>query len=209
MRNHVPLPTGFGLVNGQPLFLDLASDSYFLLPECGAAQFSCPDLQPQATASVLADPDTVVPTGARQARPAPITGSALDLPLPSASVSIAVQFWRELVRAKRDLARLPLAQLLEPFAVPRALTEPTTARCVAQACAVAGARDLIPQKRHCLTDSLALLRLLAKRELAATLVFGAKLDPFAAHCWVQAKGMLLNDHRDTVERFTPVLTLPA
>jgi hypothetical protein len=36
------------------------------------------------------------------------------------------------------------------------------------------------------------------------LVFGAKLNPFAAHCWVQLEDVVLNDRTDNVAVFTPV-----
>lgn len=41
----------------------------------------------------------------------------------------------------------------------------------------------------------------------ATLVFGVKLDPFAAHCWVERGDVLLNDRPERVERFAPIRTI--
>lgn len=69
------------------------------------------------------------------------------------------------------------------------------------------ARRLVPIAPNCLTDSLALSAFLAARGLKANLVFGVKLDPFAAHCWLQDEEAILNDAADSVTDFTPILTV--
>jgi hypothetical protein len=48
------------------------------------------------------------------------------------------------------------------------------------------------------------LAFLRSHEAGADLVFAAKLDPFAAHCWLQSGEVLLNDRLDRIESFTPV-----
>jgi hypothetical protein len=58
-----------------------------------------------------------------------------------------------------------------------------------------------------LLDSLALLAFLRQRGLYADLVFGVIRQPFAAHCWVQARGVVLNDRLDRVAEFTPILVI--
>ncbi len=67
------------------------------------------------------------------------------------------------------------------------------------------ARRLVPFASNCLTDSLALSAFLANQDIASDLVFGVKLDPFAAHCWLQAGGTILNDAADNVAAFTPIM----
>lgn len=64
-----------------------------------------------------------------------------------------------------------------------------------------------PAKRQCVPDSLALMRCLWKRGHDADLYFGVRLDPFAAHCWVQAGAFLLTDPVDSIAEFTPVFRL--
>jgi hypothetical protein len=66
------------------------------------------------------------------------------------------------------------------------------------------ARKLVPIGRNCLLDSLSLIRWLARHQDAVALVFGVKLDPFAAHCWLQSGSLLLNDRLESVAPFTPV-----
>lgn len=46
----------------------------------------------------------------------------------------------------------------------------------------------LPRDPRCLTKSLVLTALLARRGIAATLVIGVRTDPFAAHAWVEQGG---------------------
>jgi len=70
------------------------------------------------------------------------------------------------------------------------------------------ARALVPIGPTCLQDSLALRDWLGSRQASAAIVFGVKLDPFAAHCWVQSENTVLNDAPDKVREFTPVFVVP-
>lgn len=73
--------------------------------------------------------------------------------------------------------------------------------------AFASRRGDVPIQRSCVPDSLALMRLLWRKGLDADLYFGVRLDPFAAHCWVQAEDHLLSDPLANVLSFTPVFRL--
>jgi len=203
---HPRTQLGYGMVNGEPLFLDLNSDSYFALDqkdrECFLAHRS-------GATGYTGEPECEDLACATRASPPPIAGSVLNLPEVPASPLLIAALWRALRLARRDLARVPLADLVEPFlAAPEEVSTRPDAQCITAAHRIARARTFVPQARHCLTDSLAIMRLLAAQRAPAMLVFGAKLDPFAAHCWVQSGTMLLNDHVDTIRRFTPVLTVP-
>jgi hypothetical protein len=59
----------------------------------------------------------------------------------------------------------------------------------------------------CLFDSLAIVELLARREIFPTWVFGVQTAPFAAHCWVQDGPIVFNDTPERVRRFTPILAI--
>jgi len=52
-----------------------------------------------------------------------------------------------------------------------------------------------------------LTQIALSRGLAADLVVGVRLNPFAAHSWVQAGSHVLNDRMDSVRTYTPVLVL--
>lgn len=56
----------------------------------------------------------------------------------------------------------------------------------------AAARIWIPAAYVCLFDSLALMRFLLARDVRADLVFGVRSRPFAAHCWVEVEGRILD-----------------
>lgn len=66
------------------------------------------------------------------------------------------------------------------------------------------ARLYAPIETTCLLDSLAMVRYLARRSLHANVVFGVALDPFSAHCWVQAGNLVLSDTVGNANAHTPI-----
>lgn len=66
-------------------------------------------------------------------------------------------------------------------------------------------RWFYPRPYLCMFDSLALIHFLAHFRLHPDWVFGVKADPFEAHCWVQADGIVLNDTLGRVSGFTPIM----
>ena len=68
-------------------------------------------------------------------------------------------------------------------------------------------RRLVPIDTVCLLDSFALLGFLAGRGHFPQLVFGVRLNPFAAHCWVQQDDVVLNDAVERASTYTPILVV--
>jgi len=68
-------------------------------------------------------------------------------------------------------------------------------------------RLFYPRSYLCLFDSLALINFLAHFNLYPDWVFGVTAEPFEAHCWVQAGGIVLNDTLARVSAFTPIMYL--
>jgi hypothetical protein len=68
-------------------------------------------------------------------------------------------------------------------------------------------RPFYDRKYLCLFDSLALLDFLARYALFPTWVFGVQSEPFAAHCWIQQDGFLVNDTVERVDAYTPVMAV--
>jgi hypothetical protein len=66
-------------------------------------------------------------------------------------------------------------------------------------------RPLYPRPYLCLFDSLGLLHFLAQFRHFPRWIFGVKLEPFAAHCWVQSGDTVLNDTVEVVRQYTPIL----
>ena len=59
----------------------------------------------------------------------------------------------------------------------------------------------------CFFTSLVLLRFLSSRGIPADWVFGVRLVPFDAHCWVSHEGILLNETRDKAAEYNVILKL--
>lgn len=68
-------------------------------------------------------------------------------------------------------------------------------------------RPYYPRRYLCIFDSLALLHFLAHYRVFPEWVFGVKLQPFGAHCWVQAGPIVVNDTIDNVRDYTPIMAI--
>lgn len=62
-------------------------------------------------------------------------------------------------------------------------------------------------KDACLLDALALSEFLFGYGVFPSWVFGVQARPFAAHCWLQLDGIVLNDTVDHVKRYTPIMVV--
>ena len=185
----------FGLVSGRPLFLDLMTDSYFLL-------------EPKEEADLLAgiaaggEQDDLTPVQ----RSRPSRGAAdRSADRPRSSPGDVFKIWRALRSVRRGLRARPLVTVIDSILERGAPGGGQAAICAERlALQFAAARRWLPHASNCLLDSLALLMFLKDHGAFADLVFGAKLDPFAAHCWLEAGDVLLNDRLERIEGFTPV-----
>ena len=68
-------------------------------------------------------------------------------------------------------------------------------------------RRYYPRQYLCLFDSLALIEFLARYGIFPQWVFGVKMEPFGAHCWVQDGSTVLNDTAEFVRKFTPIMVV--
>ena len=68
-------------------------------------------------------------------------------------------------------------------------------------------RPYYPRPYLCLFDSLALVHFLARYGVYPQWVYAVKLDPFEAHCWVQADDVVVNDTLENVRDFTPIMSI--
>lgn len=60
---------------------------------------------------------------------------------------------------------------------------------------------------RCLFDSLTLIGFLAREGIPARWVVGVRTRPFAAHSWAQSGHLVLNDVREHVGTYTPILVV--
>lgn len=68
-------------------------------------------------------------------------------------------------------------------------------------------RPFYPRSYLCMFDSLALLHFLARHSIFPQWVYGVRLEPFAAHCWVQTADVVVNDTVDVVSDYTPIMSV--
>lgn len=119
----------------------------------------------------------------------------------------------DLLRARAQIALLPLHRIL--LAVRRRARQPgrsaieDTSGLATVLAAHRRQRALVPIERRCLIDCLALVHGLARRSLRVDWMFGVRLQPFEAHCWLESGGLLLTDEVDIVRQFRPILRVPA
>ena len=62
----------------------------------------------------------------------------------------------------------------------------------------------LPMEGECLVRSAMLMSYLRRAGLSADWVFGVRLWPFAAHCWVQIDDLCLNDDIERLAAYTPI-----
>ena len=203
-------------IGAERVFLDLAADRYFSLPaEAGAAFRALEEgiaLSPSDAGAALLVREGILVPGNRGKRIAATrnevpTESLVETSGPRANVSVGTFFEvlylvacaRRAVRAKK------LPALLSRFLARTPQPETSRSgrdRAVARFSRV---RTLVPIAPNCLYDSIALTRFLHRRRMAAELVIGAKLHPFAAHAWVQQGATVLNDSLGHARDFESVL----
>ena len=61
-------------------------------------------------------------------------------------------------------------------------------------------------QNHCFFDSLSLLKFMELHGVYPNWVFGVKLRPFGAHCWVQDDDFVYNDSLQHVRAFSPIMS---
>jgi len=69
------------------------------------------------------------------------------------------------------------------------------------------ARPWFPEKPVCRLDALGLVLFLNRHGHPADLVFGARLEPFQAHCWAQLGAVALNEAPDGLRQYAPIMTV--
>ncbi|WP_129776900.1 lasso peptide biosynthesis B2 protein [Peristeroidobacter soli] len=68
-------------------------------------------------------------------------------------------------------------------------------------------RTYFPFNYLCLFDSLALVEFLARYRIFPTWVFGVKLEPWVAHCWIQQGTFAFNEGVEEAAGYTPIMVV--
>ncbi|MGJ4802910.1 lasso peptide biosynthesis B2 protein [Luteimonas sp. SDU82] len=210
-------------IDGHVLFLDIPNDHYFELPPRLEAVFlnylcnvesSLPEYRVLLKCGVLTDAAVKTAPAGFPAVEAPrrsvfeggmcrndaYEGTALEV-----LVTVA---WTQLRLKAAGLDRtLRSISHRRDRILPSAATRESGNQLAGASLAFAARRPLVPINNRCLLDSLSLVAFLARRQLAAKIVFGVVRSPFSAHCWVQAGDLVLNDTVGNVSSHTPILVL--
>lgn len=186
--------------------LDIAGDAYLCLPGGAEALTAGGGIAPGSMAEALGE------AGLLRAEPPPLTRT--PPPHPARSIihePLAGPMGpRALLAAAGVVADLRRARAGQGLAAYLALAE-TRSELSRDADAVLAAARLfwklspwLPVEGECLPRSAMLIAFLRRRGLAADWVFGVRLWPFNAHCWVQAGDVCLNDDVERLWAYTPI-----
>lgn len=175
-------------VAGRQVVLDLAADRYFLqrLP-------SSPASRPELGSAVVRDPAATAWVAKAALWP---QGAWAWRPAAGALVSIH--------RISRLLEAPPFERLVEVVRATPVRAGKAGSPVVLLA-SFEAVRPLYPRPRVCRLDAPALCLLFRAFGHPARLVFGVRLEPFAAHCWAELEGAVLGEPVEKVSPFTPLL----
>lgn len=201
----------FGLVDARPVFMDLVNDSYFMLAPEDETEF-LERIRPEGRklpASNSLDQalgGCLVQAIERGACERPQLSLLDEKGYPAKARLADIGKAAALLQSvKRSIVQQPIDRIISGLAqAGDRLPGDHADGQLARAARFIAARRVVPVKPNCLLDSIALLRWLGANAAPVSLVFGVKLDPFAAHCWIQNDMMVLNDLTDHVARFEPV-----
>lgn len=205
------------------VFLDLAADRYFciaphldevfrqLLDKSATNEAERRILEPLVANSVLRHVPGCDGAIVRDP-PCASCASLLDERLEKPPLPLVACALTSCFLASRQIKARPLFDIVQQIlARKRHLASPAFTASAAKLRAAAAAFDrctqILAARDKCLPRSLAMVRHLASRGIAADLVFGVTLGPFSAHCWVQVEDWILNDHLEHVQNFTPILAI--
>jgi len=220
----------------QMIFLDLRRSKYFGMAGPQLPALACAILEGQAPVDADVTPRPLVPAGLidrlrnqhllsdRPAEPPARRPPRFIEPVasldPDGEGCDGRQDWRHLARLWHStyvttawLRRRNLAEIAEQVASLRT-RHPDRAVDIGGAATRAAAATYIRLRPfaltshdRCLNDSLALVHFLGGQGLFAQWVIGVRVHPFGAHSWVQADGVVLNDHAEHVRHYRPILVV--
>lgn len=200
-------------VGDRLVFLDIGRDQYFCLQDAAAARLSqtirIAGGQGVMEASGMLDIALRGPLHFCPPVPDPVH-SALDCGPRRASMREILHLLLLIVRTRRAIRGGGLTLVLDEIEAVKnsGHLKPIREEELGAISALVRAIDLVVRVHdNCLVRSLSIARLLGARGLAIDLVFGVKLEPFAAHCWVQSGDVVVNDRLDNVRSFTPILVI--
>ena len=204
-------------VGQRVVFLDLAGDRYFRLSrrqERIFRRFLASGRVAEEDLELLMQDGTISLTAGEPARLPPLPPPR-DLVVPACLRPRKREVARCLaarIRARWRLRRKGLLPLIDEIRLgsTRAsqMDDGAEARLGALAAAFAESRTFLRSQDRCLAESLAMTGLCRREGVRVTLIFGVRLDPFAAHSWVQAGDVVITGDVDDARMCSPIMAVP-
>ncbi|EJU14968.1 hypothetical protein LH128_01002 [Sphingomonas sp. LH128] len=205
------------------VFLDIEQDQYFTLPHAlqGAFQSWAAGGDPGEAALQRLLRCNILASGPGECDPHPLslvpirrdygarTGSS-SAPTARGNLLEVARAALAQHRAETALRRFPLAQVLADL--PKAPSRlASLSRDVVDGqrigAAFATTAQMMRSADKCLPRALAAWRLCVRRGLRPVLAFGVRMDPFAAHCWIQLGDAVVVGDLEQVRLFTPIMSV--
>lgn len=215
----VTLPAGVHAVRcgEDAVLLDERADAYLCLPSRGALVVGPGAVRLDvASRRRLADAGLVPregdaappPRGGRSPPPRPDRSAVPDAPPSPRPGDLRDGLWL-LAETFRFYRGRSFAQVLDRARTARAgrSASPADDALLAAAARFHGWLPYAPAPAKCLLRSFMLLRLLQSKGFQADWVFGVRTWPFAAHCWLQAGRVVLDDVPERLDVYEPILVV--
>lgn len=216
----------FCTVEGRTIFLDEDTSRFFCIPvdvDRAFQRMILPERQPSEDADdaliadlialSIIDSEHIGESG--YARPAPVVEPQDDLGrysthgAPAFEIALALF---ERLRSKRIVTRQAIADvrnLIEQerlaFAHRLGASVSTSTRTVSAAFEVSD--FVFGRNDRCLPRAIAMIRRCLRVGHNPSLVLGVRVNPFAAHCWVQEGATVIGDTIDITRIYTPICVL--
>lgn len=198
------------VIDSDLALLDIDDDAYLCVPDagrgCARTEGGVLAFRPGPVADTLADAGLLAdrPGQAVAIPPLPsrsIIHSTSTLRLEAGDLLACFGVCRDLRSARRDQGLRPFLDLAAGPASPSGEFQASGAT----AALFWRLAPWLPIEGECLVRSAMLVSFLRRKGLRADWVFGVRLWPFAAHCWVQEGDVCLNDDFERLGAFTPIL----
>jgi len=190
-------------IDGHLIFLDIANDRYFCLPDARNRQ--AVERLDRLSLTHWRQPSSL-PSPSGWTTPATACPAMREGAFRLTEVARAIWVQRRIERrlALRSFASvlIDLRHTLDARCHVAGPFHPAVQRAVR---AFELSRLLRTAADRCLPRSIALALCLAGRGVRSHVVLGVKLAPFGAHCWVQIGDEVLNDSVEEVLRYRPIL----
>lgn len=203
-------------IEGRAIFLDVRANRYFMLSESAAEAFAGGDLaklNPAARATLEEALALMAAGYSSRSTASPIISAAFEQ---SAEVGRSTPSMLEIALAIKAIATTRIG--LAAHSLDTLLWK---AQRLNRTCAEAGptaivgdlvaafeiAERLTVGRDRCLLRSLALQKFLARYGYPSAIVFGVRLHPFRAHCWLQREAIILNDTIEVTGPFSALRSI--